>query len=75
LTSGAAIVALVAGKFLGWAWLDPVMGIAGAALIARWAVGLARETTGVLLDEAAHPAERRAHQAVIERPGTRAAGP
>jgi cation diffusion facilitator family transporter len=50
LTSVLAIVALSAGKFLGWLWLDPAMGIAGAALIAWWSYGLTRDTAAILLD-------------------------
>jgi cation diffusion facilitator family transporter len=50
LTSILAIAALVAGKLLGWVWLDPVMGIVGGAVIARWSWGLLRDTGRVLLD-------------------------
>ncbi|MDH4189759.1 MAG: CDF family Co(II)/Ni(II) efflux transporter DmeF [Betaproteobacteria bacterium] len=50
LTSVLAIVALCAGKFLGWAWLDPAMGIVGAAIVALWAWNLIRDTAWVLLD-------------------------
>lgn len=50
VTSVLAIVALLAGRFLGWVWLDPVMGIVGAVVIARWAWTLMRDTSGVLLD-------------------------
>lgn len=50
LTSVTAIVALTAGKFLGWAWLDPVMGIVGSVIVSVWAYGLVRDTTGILLD-------------------------
>ena len=39
LTSVLAIVALVAGRSLGWTWMDPVMGIVGALVIARWSWG------------------------------------
>lgn len=49
-TSVCAILALVGGKFLGADWLDPVMGIVGAALVAIWAYGLLRDTGRVLLD-------------------------
>ncbi|MEQ1783912.1 MAG: CDF family Co(II)/Ni(II) efflux transporter DmeF [Hyphomonadaceae bacterium] len=52
LTSVLAIVALVAGRFAGWVWLDPVMGIVGALLIARWSWSLTRDTAAVLLDTA-----------------------
>jgi cation diffusion facilitator family transporter len=50
LTSVLAIVALTAGSIYGWLWLDPVMGIVGALVIARWSWGLVRDSGGVLLD-------------------------
>ena len=50
LTSVTAIVALTAGKFLGWNWLDPVMGIVGSVIVSVWAYGLVRDTSGILLD-------------------------
>ena len=40
LTSVLAIIALVAGRYLGWVWLDPLMGIVGAIVIARWSWSL-----------------------------------
>lgn len=52
LTSVLAIVALLAGRHLGWIWLDPVMGIVGAMVIARWSWALMRDTAAVLLDVA-----------------------
>ncbi|AWY44098.1 cation diffusion facilitator family transporter [Pseudomonas putida] len=51
VTSVLAIAALLAGKFLGWVWLDPVIGIVGAVVIARWAWLLMKDTAGVLLDK------------------------
>ena len=51
LTSLLAIGALLAGKYLGSAWMDPLMGIVGAVLVARWSVGLLRNTSSVLLDQ------------------------
>ena len=55
-TSVLAIVALVGGWMYGWSWLDPVMGIVGAVLVAVWAKGLVEETAKVLLDrEMDHP--------------------
>lgn len=55
-TSVLAIIALIGGWVFGWAWLDPVMGIVGAVLVARWAQGLLVETGKVLLDrEMDHP--------------------
>lgn len=44
LTSVLAIAALLAGRHLGWIWLDPVMGIVGALVISRWAWVLMRDT-------------------------------
>ena len=49
-TSVTAIVALLSGKFLGWNWLDPVMGIVGSLVISVWVWGLLRSTSKVLLD-------------------------
>jgi cation diffusion facilitator family transporter len=49
-TSLLAIVALFGGKLWGALWLDPVMGIVGAGLVASWAYGLLRATGRVLLD-------------------------
>lgn len=50
LTSVLAIAALSAGKFLGWNWMDPMMGVVGSLVIARWSWGLLRDTSRVLLD-------------------------
>jgi cation diffusion facilitator family transporter len=49
-TSVLAIFALIGGKYWGASWLDPVMGIVGAVLVAIWAYGLLRDTGRVLLD-------------------------
>ncbi len=55
-TSVMAIVALAGGWLYGWSWLDPVMGIAGAIVVAVWAKNLLRDTGKVLLDrEMDHP--------------------
>ncbi|MDB5863167.1 MAG: cation diffusion facilitator family transporter [Betaproteobacteria bacterium] len=55
-TSVLAIAALAGGWFFGWSWMDPVMGIIGAGLVAVWAKGLIAETGKVLLDrEMDHP--------------------
>ena len=52
LTSVLAIVALLGGRYFGWVWLDPMMGIVGAVVIARWSWSLVRDTSAVLLDTA-----------------------
>ena len=38
------------GKFFGWAWLDPVVGIVGSGVVFSWAYSLLRDTSGILLD-------------------------
>jgi cation diffusion facilitator family transporter len=49
-TSVLAILALTGGKFFGWAWLDPVIGIVGSVVVFSWAYSLLRDTSGILLD-------------------------
>ncbi len=64
-TSVLAIVALLGGWFYGWSWLDPVMGLVGAVLVAVWAMGLIMDTAKVLLDrEMDHPVVEEIRQAV-----------
>lgn len=50
LTSLLAIVALLVGRETGFTRLDPLMGVAGAVVIARWAWGLLSDTSRPLLD-------------------------
>ena len=50
LTSLLAIFALLAAKYFGFIWMDPLMGVVGAILVSRWSFGLLRSTSGVLLD-------------------------
>lgn len=49
-TALGAVVALSAGYFLGWVWLDPVMGLVGTVVILSWAYTLLRDTGSILLD-------------------------
>jgi cation diffusion facilitator family transporter len=49
-TSVLAIAALAAGLWLGWAWMDPAMGIVGAGVILWWSRGLLTDSARVLLD-------------------------
>ena len=60
LTSLLAIFALLAAKWFGAMWMDPLMGIVGAILVGRWSLGLVWVTSSVLLD-------RQAPQEVIGR--------
>jgi len=67
-TSVAAIAALAGGWWLGWAWLDPAMGLIGAVIVAVWAKGLVGETAKVLLDrEMDHPVVDEIREVVRER--------
>ncbi len=54
-TSVLAIGALIGGSLNGWVWLDPTMGLVGAAVIAHWSVGLIRISGAVLLDTVPDP--------------------
>jgi cation diffusion facilitator family transporter len=69
LTSVLAIAALLLGRNLGWVWLDPAMGLVGAALILRWSAGLLQETALILLDGGAEEELRGAIQAAVEADG------
>ncbi|MEY4749854.1 MAG: hypothetical protein RIQ60_2068 [Pseudomonadota bacterium] len=67
-TSVAAIAALAGGWLLGWSWLDPVMGIVGAVVVALWAKGLIVDTSKVLLDrEMDHPVVEEIREVIAER--------
>jgi cation diffusion facilitator family transporter len=50
LTSVLAIIALIAGKYIGWDFLDALLGIVGAILVTKWACGLIKDTGKTLLD-------------------------
>jgi cation diffusion facilitator family transporter len=50
LTSVLAIAALTLGRIYGWNALDPIMGIVGGLVIARWSWSLVKTTATVLLD-------------------------
>jgi len=67
MTSVLAIVALVSGKYLGWNWLDPVMGIVGAIIITRWSYGLLKQTSPILLDASIEEEYQHAIKEAIEK--------
>lgn len=50
LTSVLAIVGLLAGRFYGWVWMDPLMALVGVVVILSWSIGLLRSSGAVLLD-------------------------
>ena len=55
MTSVLAIVALLAARFYGWIWMDPVVGIIGACVIGAWSLTLIRSSSAVLLDMVPEP--------------------
>lgn len=67
MTSLLAIVALVSGKYLGWNWLDPIMGIVGAIIITRWSYGLLKQTSPILLDASIEKEYQQAIKETIEK--------
>jgi cation diffusion facilitator family transporter len=69
LTAVLAVIALLAAKYLGLTWIDPVMGIVGAVLVARWSLGLLRTTSAVLLDRQAPDSVRERIAQAIEADG------
>ncbi|MFN7952831.1 MAG: CDF family Co(II)/Ni(II) efflux transporter DmeF [bacterium] len=69
-TSVLAIAALLAGSFLGWTFLDPMMGLVGGIVITRWAVDLARGSALQLLDAAIDPGRLARLRQALEADGT-----
>jgi cation diffusion facilitator family transporter len=68
-----AIIGLSMGKFFGWIWMDPVMGIVGALVIANWSYGLVRDTGGILLDKTSDQKIADSIRSAIETDGDRLA--
>lgn len=69
LTSILAIAALLAGKFYGLNWMNPMMGIIGAILVTRWSIGQLRETSHVLLDHQAPESLMNQVKEVLQKDG------
>jgi cation diffusion facilitator family transporter len=63
LTSLLAIFALLAAKYFGLVWMDPLMGIVGAVMVSRWSIGLLVSTSHVLLD---HQAPAHIRQKIVD---------
>ena len=66
LTSVLAIVALGAGMGLGWRWFDPLVALAGGALIAHWALTVLRDAARCLVDASPDLDLRNAVRGAIE---------
>lgn len=67
LTSLLAIVALLAGRYLGWTVLDPLVGLVACFVILRWTLALLRQGAVTLLDQDDDPARTRALRAALEK--------
>ncbi len=65
------IVGLSLGRFLGWAWMDPLAGLVGALVIAAWSYGLVRDTGAILLDMNPDRGMAERMRAMIETDGDR----
>ena len=72
-TSVMAIFGLTAGWLLGWVWMDAVMGIVGAMVIASWSYGLLRSSGAVLLDAVPAPDMAAQVRRLLEIDGDRIA--
>lgn len=72
-TSVAAILGLLAGRLWGWVWMDAAVGLLGAAVIARWALGLMRSSGAVLLDAVPDESLARSIRAALETEADRVA--
>lgn len=49
LTSVMAIVALMLGKYFGWIFFDPLIGIVGGLIILKWSISLIRQSFDILI--------------------------
>jgi cation diffusion facilitator family transporter len=75
IADAAVSVLVILGLSLAWAfhwlWMDPLVGVAGAVVIANWAYGLMRDTGGILLDRTPDTGTANALRAAIEADGDR----
>jgi cation diffusion facilitator family transporter len=55
VVSVLVIVGLFAARALNWLWLDPAVGLLGAAVVGIWAFSLVRSAGAVLLDMSPDP--------------------
>jgi cation diffusion facilitator family transporter len=65
------IAGLLFGRFLGWSWMDPVVGLGGAIVIAAWSYSLIRDTGAVLLDMTPDRSMAERMREMIETDGDR----
>jgi cation diffusion facilitator family transporter len=65
------IAGLTLALLFGWNWMDPVVGLIGAVVIAAWAYTLIRDTGAILLDMNPDRQMTERMRAVIETDGDR----
>lgn len=69
VTSVLAIIALFAAKYFSWNFLDALLGVIGALLVAKWSWGLIQETGKTLLDaEMGHPVVQEIKDVIAQLP-------
>ena len=75
IADAAVSLAVIGGLGLaaafGWMWMDPAVGLIGAAVIASWAFSLIRDTGGILLDVTADPALEASLRTLVAAEGDR----
>ena len=71
LVSVLVIAGLLLARQFGWVWMDPLVGLIGAAVIASWSMGLIRDTGAILLDMNADQGMASAIRRSIEADGDR----
>jgi cation diffusion facilitator family transporter len=71
MTSLLAIFGLLTGRFFGWVWMDPLVGMVGAFVIISWAATLIRASGAVLLDLVPNPRLEQAIRRRLEVAGDR----
>jgi cation diffusion facilitator family transporter len=71
IVSLLVIAGLLLGRAFGWLFMDPLAGLAGAAVIASWSYGLIRDTGAILLDMNPDRGMAERVRATIERDGDR----
>jgi cation diffusion facilitator family transporter len=70
MTSVLAIFALLTAKYFGFTWADPAVGILGAIVVTKWAIGLLKQTSNVLLDKGDYSEEIESIRSQIESSST-----
>lgn len=71
LTSVLAIFALLLGKWQGWTWLDPAVGILGGVVVFKWSLGLIRQSGMDLLDAHENSIDRENLVKSLEQDGSK----